>query len=211
MVSISSQSFCANAAYSLYGRKKSDVGPLGWMGCSRRHYINSFFTYGGADRVLRAIGETPEIYYDSSVEYTAYDDAVQQGDDAVQEDDANNRRRLEDANGDDDGNSYEYPSNSNCVKMEGDGYGGYYETEQDDRRLSGSGSGDQNNGYSSTLGCDANGEYIMGIFKGNSCDGNYFTEVIDTIPKYNKQHNRIGCHALYKTNDGYNSIVSNMQ
>ena len=190
----------------MYGRKKSDVGPLGWMGCSRRHYINSFFTYGGADRVLRAIGETPEIYYDSSVEYTAYDDAVQQGDDAVQEDDANNRRRLEDANGDDDGNSYEYPSNSNCVKMEGDGYGGYYETEQDDRRLSGSGSGDQNNGYSSTLGCDANGEYIMGIFKGNSCDGNYFTEVIDTIPKYNKQHNRIGCHALYKTNDGYNSI-----
>ena len=77
------------------------------MGCSRRHYINSFFTYGGADRVLRAIGETPEIYYDSGVEYTAYDDAVQQGDDAVQEDDANNRRRLEDANGDDDGNSYE--------------------------------------------------------------------------------------------------------
>lgn len=56
------QEFCANAAYSLYGAKKGDVG---LFGCTRGHFINSFFTYGGADNFLKAVGMNPVVYYDN--------------------------------------------------------------------------------------------------------------------------------------------------
>ena len=262
------QSFCANAAYSLYGRKKYELNPLGWMGCSERHYINSFFTYGGADNLLRAIGKTPEIYYGengeeyetttttstaaAAVDYyyayddddgadeeeAAYDDAVVEDEDEEEteaeeeeaNEDANERRRRlegsqdqeEDQDYDDDDPyvtwSEEYPTNSNCVCMEEDGYGGYswIEEEQDEedgrrRRLSGSQHSGSRDGqcdtdYTSTMGCDANGDYVMALFEGDSCDGNYFTQVIDTMSTYNKQHERIGCHALYKGESDSNSI-----
>jgi hypothetical protein len=55
------QEFCANAAYSLYGAKK---GELALFGCTRGHFINSFFTYGGADNLLKAAGKNPVVYYD---------------------------------------------------------------------------------------------------------------------------------------------------
>ena len=60
------QSFCANAAYSLYGIKKSD-GSGSWTSgsCNRGHFINSFFTYGGADKLLKAVGMEAEMYYDA--------------------------------------------------------------------------------------------------------------------------------------------------
>lgn len=56
------QGFCANAAYSLYGQKKKDGFLASFLGCTRRHFINSFFTYGGADNLLKSIGETPAVY-----------------------------------------------------------------------------------------------------------------------------------------------------
>lgn len=56
------QGFCANAAYSLYGVKKSEQLIPSFTGCSRRHFINSFFTYGGADTLLKAVGKTPVTY-----------------------------------------------------------------------------------------------------------------------------------------------------
>ena len=56
------QEFCANAAYSLYGAKKEDSG---FFGCTRGHFINSFFTYGGADNLLQAVGITPVVYYNN--------------------------------------------------------------------------------------------------------------------------------------------------
>jgi hypothetical protein len=34
------------------------------LSCSRANYINSFFTYGGADTLLKALGKTPKVYYD---------------------------------------------------------------------------------------------------------------------------------------------------
>ena len=47
------QGFCANAAYSLYGVKHVDAW-IPSISCSRSHFINSFFTYGGADTLLKA-------------------------------------------------------------------------------------------------------------------------------------------------------------
>ncbi|KAG7347486.1 hypothetical protein IV203_016191 [Nitzschia inconspicua] len=55
------QDFCANVAFSLYGIPKNHIS---LFSCSRGNYINSFFTYGGADTLLKALGKTPKIYYD---------------------------------------------------------------------------------------------------------------------------------------------------
>jgi hypothetical protein len=55
------QDFCANVAFSLYGIPKNQ---LSLLSCSRANYINSFFTYGGADTLLKALGKTPHIFYD---------------------------------------------------------------------------------------------------------------------------------------------------
>lgn len=55
------QQFCANVAFSLYGIPKNHISLLS---CTRSNYINSFFTYGGADKLLEAIGRNPQIFYD---------------------------------------------------------------------------------------------------------------------------------------------------
>jgi len=57
------QDFCANVAFSLYGIPKNHIS---LMTCSRGNFINSFFTYGGADTLLKALGKSPNIYYDGA-------------------------------------------------------------------------------------------------------------------------------------------------
>lgn len=168
------QNFCANAAYSLYGRKKGEGWSFGSGGCSRKHYINSYFTYGGADTLLTNLGVEPEIYYGGN-----------------------------DEDGDNDSSS----SNAYCVELED------YANEEEDaeeeeeerklkRRLSGS---QDNGGYSSTLGCSENGDYVISVFESNSCDGNYFLESLDTIDSYNYQH-AIGCQQIMKSDGGDVSV-----
>ncbi len=125
------QQFCANAAFTLYGRKKYEnfIGRFGNQ-CSERHFINSFFTYGGSDNLLKALGQTPTVYY--------------QGDGAS--------------------------SNADCM-YSNDG-----------------------NGYS-TLGCSSDGEYIVGFFGGNTCDGNYFTGG-DNFNSYNNAFQSAKCQSV---------------
>lgn len=193
------QNFCANAAYTLYGERKDEAGRWGDFGrCSKRHYINSYFTYGGADNLLKSIGVEPIVYVDDG------------------SNNANGRkqRKLEDANANaanddatDDGYSYT-SANSMCVEID-------YEEEnqegQDDRQdhrfLSGSHDSGDNQGHSSSLGCSSDGSYILAAFQGGSCDGNYFVEAIDTIQDYNDQHGHIGCHKVWTSKT--NSISSN--
>lgn len=55
------QDFCANVAFSLYGIPKNHMS---LMTCSRGNFINSFFTYGGADTLLKALKQNPAVYYD---------------------------------------------------------------------------------------------------------------------------------------------------
>lgn len=160
------QEFCANAAYSLYGIKR---GSIGVFGCSRYHFINSFFTYGGADTLLKVVGKTPKIYYDS---YNGGDNG-------------NNNNN----------NGYYESSNAQCVAIDnGNGNG------QNQHRDLG-GSGDGNNGYSSSLGCDADGKYVMATFASDECDGNYFLEIADTFDSYNRQHNSVHCHKVWSRGD----------
>eukprot|EP00535_Pseudo-nitzschia_heimii_P000786 CAMPEP_0197184568 /NCGR_PEP_ID=MMETSP1423-20130617/10125_1 /TAXON_ID=476441 /ORGANISM="Pseudo-nitzschia heimii, Strain UNC1101" /LENGTH=441 /DNA_ID=CAMNT_0042635411 /DNA_START=102 /DNA_END=1427 /DNA_ORIENTATION=+ len=166
------QGFCANAAFSLYGRKKDDG--LSFRACTRRHFINSFFTYGGADTLLKSIGETP-IFYN-------YDNG---------DDDANDDGNNDDDNGYDD----EVSANAACVEIEYD----ESEDNEDNDDNSNSGSND-NDGYSASLGCSTDGNYVIAAFQSSSCDGNYFTDVVDDFEDYNDQHSAIGCHKIYDSN-----------
>ena len=129
--------------------------------CSKRHYINSYFTYGGADNILKAIGKSPIVYYD------------------------------------DGDNGYYATSNADCVDISSNNNNNNNNGNDDNRknRELGSGSND-NNGYSSSLACDSEGNYNIGMFRGSSCDGNYFLEVTDTFTDYNEQHANVGCHSL---------------
>jgi hypothetical protein len=155
------QEFCANAAYSLYGVKKGVMGLFG--GCSEGHFINSLFTYGGADNLLMAVGETPLVYYDES---------------------------------NDDKDSYYAYSNEQCVEIESQGD----DDGNDDDENGNSGSGDEN-GRSSSLGCTAEGDYIIASFNANVCDGNYYSDVIDSFDSYNEQHKSVGCHRIWSHKD----------
>lgn len=169
------QGFCANAAYSLYGQKKADEVLPSFFGCSRRHFINSFFTYGGADNLLMSIGETPTVY--------TYD-----GDE-------------NDGNGNDNDDGSSLTANAVCVEIE-------YDTgdDDDDNENNEEGSNDKsgsndNDGYSGTLGCGPNGEYVIAAFQSSSCDGNYFAGVVNQFEEYNEQHDAIGCHNIYEKGD----------
>ena len=56
------QPFCANAAYSLYGIRKGHFWHFA-RACAKATFINSFFTYGGADVLAEAIGMNVDTYY----------------------------------------------------------------------------------------------------------------------------------------------------
>ena len=175
------QDFCANAAYSLYGQKKEDEFFPSFSGCSRRHFINSFFTYGGADNLLKSIGESPVVY--------SYQDTDDGNDDNGNDEDG-------------DGSS----ANTACVEIEYDGGDDYISNndndndggENDDNSNSGSNDNDE---YSGTLGCGADGGYVIAAFQSSSCDGNYFAGIADDFEEYNNQHNAIGCHKIYEKDD----------
>lgn len=56
------QPFCANAAYSLYGTLKGHF--TAFNSCTKGTYINSFFTYGGADTLLSALDISTSTVFD---------------------------------------------------------------------------------------------------------------------------------------------------
>eukprot|EP00934_Nitzschia_sp_Nitz4_P005536 Nitzschia sp. Nitz4//scaffold103_size77763//36823//38202//NITZ4_005444-RA/size77763-snap-gene-0.52-mRNA-1//1//CDS//3329532325//5526//frame0 len=87
------QEFCANAAYSLYGLKKGDFGTFS---CTRGHFINSFFTYGGADNLLLALGKSPNVYYDNGDGYSTNADCVE----LENQDEGNNNNEHRELSGD---------------------------------------------------------------------------------------------------------------
>ena len=175
------QNFCANAAYSLYGRKKGMGGIFNGGDCNRKHYINSYFTYGGADNLLGILGVTPEVYF---------------GD--------NN----DEGSNDGYSSSNAYCSNLDDYEPSASNEEDDAEEEQDQedeerklkRRLS-----EDNGGYSATMGCTASGYYEISVFESSSCDGNYYLETLDTLDSYNAEH-AIGCRQIMKSDSGSVSV-----
>jgi len=194
------QGFCANAAYSLYGQKKEDNSFLSALSgrCSRRHFINSFFTYGGADNLLSSLGVEPVVYYNN-----------QDGDD--------------DNNDDYDWSSGSTTANAVCVAIEdfvveeeydeegdgdADGADEFDDDQEEEERRHLSSDSQDNDAFGGSLGCGVDGGYVIAAFQSSSCDGNYFAGIVDDFEDYNEQHNAIGCHLLY--DDGEEVSVNNV-
>ena len=211
------QNFCANSAYSLYGQKRHSI--LNFKGCSERHYINSYFTYGGADTLLKAVGITPIVYNDGSEsnavcygdmsgsgDEEAEEEEEQQNDDGevnqeegVEEDgqeDYNNGDGAADYGDDVDNNVDAAGAEDGDVNNNGDVA---QRRHRHRRRLS---EGRNNNGHMSSLGCDAEGNYIMGLFNSETCDGNYFISQLNSFDEYNDDFKYIGCRNIWKRSSG---------
>jgi hypothetical protein len=157
------QDFCANAAFSLYGIKKGSYD-LGF--CGRHQFINSFFTYGGADNLLKAAGVRPKVYY------SGYDDQYDN----------------------------ETASNAMCVEVDNPNNNQDDDNDQNrHRKLPEDNNNGNSNGYVSSLGCDAEGNFIIAGFSGDTCDGNYYSDELDTFRAYNRQHSRVGCHKIWSS------------
>lgn len=169
------QPFRANVAFSLYGILKEDNFYLGRR-CGRGTFINSFFTYEGADAILKALGKS----------FTN-----------VLTDDDNWKNN----NGDDD--AYSNPG-IGCYESDDDEIvyvenNDDYNNNEGDRRLSGSG---DNDGYSKTLGCSADGDFAIAKFLGDECDGRYFLNTTkDDMSSYNDAMNSISCHKIWNAHD----------
>lgn len=167
------RTFCANAAYSLYGIKKNNFKLVNT--CSKGTYINSFFTYGGADVLAKALdlsisnkdgnrytpGSDDDVYgYSSS---TKNSDCV-----AVD----NNGRRLSGSQDEED--AYEY----------------YYKEDGSAKTVA------------TTMGCAASptskyDKFVLAGFSDTSCMGRNFVETLDSYQSYNRAMKKVSCHRIW--------------
>jgi len=226
------QNFCANSAYSLYGQKRHSI--LNFKGCTERHYINSYFTYGGADTLLKAVGITPIIYNDGSESNAVcYGDMGGSGDEEAEEEEQNDDQVAgqEQEGAEEDGQDYNNQEGAaqrrhrnrrrlaegrnNGGHGSGDGEEEEEEEQNDDqdvaqrqrhRRHLAEGR-NNNGGHMSSLGCDAKGNYIMGLFNSETCDGNYFVSQLNSFDEYNDDFN-IGCTNIWKRSSSGSSSSS---
>ena len=156
------QPFCGNAAFSLYGVLKNHFLQLDH--CSRGTYINSFFTYGGADTLMEALHAHVSTVFD--------------------EKDGND-------NNNNNGN-YEKHSNADCYDVE---------NEQRDRALNSNDNNGGDNDISTTMGCSAQGAFVVALFEGTTCDGNYYLGTSDSsdsdMSKYNRKMNSVRCRQIW--------------
>jgi hypothetical protein len=181
------RTFCANAAYSLYGIRKNNFKLL--HTCSKGTYINSFFTYGGADVLAKALDLS--ISNKDGNRYTPpidYDDAYGYG-------------------------SSSSTSNSDCVAVDSNYGRQLQQLPHQDRRLSGSeDSGDDFVDYdgtdtspqtvATTMGCAASAtskfdKFVLAGFSDTSCMGRNFVETLDTYTNYNKAMRKVSCTRIW--------------
>jgi len=190
------QNFCANSAYSLYGQKRHSI--LNFKGCSERHYINSYFTYGGADTLLKAVGITPIIYNDGSESNAVCYGDMGDGSGDEEEEEAEEEEQNDDQqDGEADNGNVNQANGQNANNNNGD----VAQRQRHRRRIA---EGKNNGGHMSTLGCDAKGNYIMGLFNSETCDGNYFISQLNSFDEYNDDFN-IGCTNIWKRSSGSSS------
>eukprot|EP00547_Thalassionema_nitzschioides_P005454 CAMPEP_0194203478 /NCGR_PEP_ID=MMETSP0156-20130528/3235_1 /TAXON_ID=33649 /ORGANISM="Thalassionema nitzschioides, Strain L26-B" /LENGTH=389 /DNA_ID=CAMNT_0038929231 /DNA_START=98 /DNA_END=1267 /DNA_ORIENTATION=- len=175
------QPFRANAAFSLYGFLKSSFNMPGRGSCRKATYINTFFTYEGADSILSNLGKSVDL------------SSVLGGDN----------------NNDDDGYSsagvgcYEAEYDDYYYAAADDSEDGSEDHSEDrkQRELS-SNSQDNDNSASKTLGCTADGAFAIAKFQGEDCDGRYFLNTTqDDMSDYNHAMESLHCAPIYKGSD----------
>jgi hypothetical protein len=165
------EAFCANAAYSLYGMLKDGPPNLQpWNACRRSTYINSFFTYGGADTVLEALGLTAA---------TVFDDFNGGGN--------NDNKR-------DGGDAADHP-NAVCYVVEGEEGGGGNSKDNDS-----GGSSSVSGMSSTMGCSDNGKSFVAANFRGETCDGNHYLNDFDALDKYNRVfRTHVNCKQIWKS------------
>jgi hypothetical protein len=221
--------------FSLYGIRKEEEKHNNnnrrvrdWRGCSRKHFIDSYFTYGGADVLLQAVGIQPDVYY-SNRNY-AYQDGQRVLEDAAAANDddaaavANDDAAAAAENDDDD--SYTVTSNAECIQVDGSDVTHYHSSNNNNNNNNGQERQQEQEEYTymSTMGCSrttttptttttnaAEATFVMARFEADTCDGNKYLDTLDAMDSYNAQHDSIGnCHRIWDaqwtdTNNNNNS------
>lgn len=91
-----------------------------------------------------------------------------------------------DGNNNNNNNNYNHP-NAMCYAVEGD----------DDDNHSGDGD-DMTAGKSTTMGCSADGRFVVAQFQGQTCDGSLFESTVQDLPQYNRDMKRnFGCRQIW--------------
>jgi hypothetical protein len=182
--------FCANAAYSLYGIKKNNFKLVNT--CSKGTYINSFFTYGGADTLVKALGLSINTNRDNS-RYSPTDDyyATSNTDCNLVEGNGRQRRNLNSNDGDDDNNA------------------------QDDQVAAGTSISDLYSGVvATTMGCAANtaskyNKFVLAGFDDQYCSGQHYLKTVDSLKTYNRVIHKVGCHRIWELRNSNTNSNSN--
>ena len=77
------------------------------------------------------------------------------------------------------------------------------EDEQRNRELNSQDNNNNNNndGTSSTVGCSASGDFVVALFEGSTCDGNYYLGTSESsssdMSKYNRKMNGVRCRQIW--------------
>jgi hypothetical protein len=183
------QPFRANAAFSLYGILR---GSLSAGGCRRGTYINSFFTYMGADSILQALHKSPSTAfpdeaYGSAGCYQYYGDG--NGRDLIW---LRDYQELLDYTDGESLEDFERLLNNN----------------------NNNNNGNNNNQISTTMGCNLDGDFVVAEFAGADCDGKNVLNTTTSLPQYNRAIRNLGCQNIWKRrrdsrkNNGWNGTVA---
>jgi hypothetical protein len=185
------QSYRANAAYSLYGVLKEDSKGESVEGCNYLTYINSFITNYGVETFTQALPYAS----DQNRGERFLEDA--EGDDADDE-----------HNGDDDFYAYvddyfnadgayfddeNLSVNSDCYAVESDDNQG----NDDDGYTA---NGKKNYGGSTSYGTGCSGRnFVRQTFQGAYCDGNDVLEIEDELSHFNTAIQHVSCVQIYSS------------
>ena len=181
--------FCANAAYSLYGIKKNNFKLVNT--CSKGTYINSFFTYGGADTLARALGLN--VNTKDNNRYSAVDDDTYGGTSnsdcvAVEA----NGRFLRDVV---EGGARRLGQGERELSDSGDSGDGEDDWDNEDQY-------DTSSVVSTTMGCAASAtskynKFVLAGFDDEYCSGQHYVETVGTLNAYNKALHKVSCTRIW--------------
>lgn len=177
--------FCANTAFSLYGIRKNNFKLVNT--CSKGTYINSFFTYGGADTLARALDLS--VNTKDSNRYAAATDDTYGGtsnSDCVAVD-GDGRRALEHESEATLDQFHRALSDSSSDE----------DDDWDDEEAV-----DTSNVASTTMGCAASAtskynKFVVAGFEDDYCSGASFVETVNTLKSYNRALHKVSCTRIW--------------
>ena len=159
----------ANAAYALYGVLQGEKD----TGCTKRHYINSFFTKNGVADFLATLEGTQQILWE-----TPY----------------GNNRKLEENNG----GAFEAISSA----CEAANQNNNQEDNNDEDAYPSNGQRFYEGYTSYTTACNGK-EFVYASFDGAYCEGMWFQSIVNNLSSFNQEiQQNVECMPIYDATEG---------